>query len=139
MRLDQRPIFGHAPCSTTRLFSFSDDKKGERSSEPSRATPVEKANAQGIRTGGLLPVSMHPARMHNDRALERNLAGDLAGASRSHATGGKVMQAFLSALAGFTGSGGKVPAALVADWKARGEAIVKDQAVAEASRVASAP
>jgi len=82
---------------------------------------------------------MHPARMHNHQALARNLAGDLAGASREHATSGKIMQAFLRALAGFTGNGGKVPAALVADWKARGEAIVKDMAVAEASRVASAP
>lgn len=97
---------------------------------------IEKANAKGIQTGGLLPISLHPARMHNDRALERNLAGDLAGASREHAAGGKAMQAFLRALAGF---GGKLPAALMADWKARGEAIVKDQAVAEASRVASAP
>jgi len=97
---------------------------------------IEKANAQGIQTGGLLPISMHPARMHNDQALARNLAGDLAGTSREHATSGKIMQAFPRALAGFSG---KVPAALVADWKARGEAMVKDMAAAEASRVASAP
>ncbi len=97
---------------------------------------IEKANTQGIATSGLLPISVHPILATNDRALQRILAGDLAGASHAHAANIKITQGFLRALAS---ASRRLPAAEAADWKARGEAIVRDLTAAEASQVASAP
>lgn len=99
---------------------------------------IERANAEGIKTGGLLPISMYPALRMNDRALGLILGGDLGRAARVHRSNIKIVEAFLHALDGFNGKGNKIPAHLDADWRARAEAILDDQAVAATSLIPSA-
>jgi len=98
---------------------------------------IENANAQGIRTGGLLPVQMRPVRATNERAMNRILAGNHRGACSAHATNVKVMGAFLHQLDNLSGSG-KIPPAMAADWKARADAMRADMGVAEASPIPQA-
>jgi hypothetical protein len=98
---------------------------------------IERANAQGIATGGLLPLLMHPVRMTNDGALADLLAGNGAGAARSHNTNIRIMEGFLFALEGASGDGVKIPEPFVSDWRARARAILTDLAAAAASATAS--
>lgn len=95
---------------------------------------IEAANAGGVRTGGLLPISMYPAQKANDRALASILAGDLDQASNGLRAEIHLLEAFLRAL---DGAASRLPADLVADWRARGEAILGDLALAAASDVTS--
>jgi hypothetical protein len=97
---------------------------------------IEAANERGVRTCGLLPITIHPIRQKNDRALELILNGRLKQASRALAAGANITEgAFLHALAGCK----KIPADLKADWQRRGEAILSDFILASESMVTSAP
>ncbi len=82
---------------------------------------IEQANAQGISTGGLLPIVMHPVKMTNDRALGAVLAGDPASASRILSTAIRIMGGFQHAL-----DGRSLPASLLDEWTLRASAIVSD-------------
>ena len=91
---------------------------------------IQKANANGVKTAGLLPINVHPITMMNDNALAAILAGNLGGASQKHASSIKLMEAIARAAA-------KVPAPYQADWTARSNAILRDLAAAQASMVTS--
>lgn len=94
---------------------------------------IENARAQGVRTGGTLPIAQRAVKSTNDRALQNILAGNLAGASRNHAANIRIMQGFLRAL-----DGARPPASFADDWRARANAIINDMTLAQASNVASA-
>ncbi len=94
---------------------------------------IETANAQGISTGGLLPLMMHPVRMTNDGALESVLAADRGGALRSHETNIRIMEGFMRALEGTSGDGAKIPEPFLGEFRARGGAILGDLGVAVAT------
>jgi hypothetical protein len=100
---------------------------------------IETVNALGIKTGGLLPIALHPVNGKVEQALELILSGRMAGASNTLKSSIKVMEAFVHALDGFNGKGNKIPADLDADWHARAAAIIADLQVAASSEVASAP
>jgi hypothetical protein len=93
-------------------------------------TEIETANAQGIRTGGLLPIAKHPIQGKIERALELILSGNMAGASNVLESSIKLMEAFVHALDGYNGKGNKIPADQDADWHARAAAIIADLQVA---------
>jgi len=93
-------------------------------------TEIETANAQGIKTGGLLPIAMHPIQAKIDQALELILSGKTAKASNALESSVKVMEAFVHALDGYNGKGNKIPADQDADWHARAAAIIADLQVA---------
>ena len=93
-------------------------------------TEIETANAQGIKTGGLLPIAMHPIQAKIDQALELILSGKVARASNALESSVKVMEAFVHALDGYNGKGNKIPADQDADWHARAAAIIADLQVA---------
>ena len=86
---------------------------------------IERANAQGIPSGGLHPVLIHPVETANNKALQSILGGDAAGAVKLHQTNIRVMEGFLKQLASK-----KFAAELQADWTARANAIVSDLRVA---------
>ena len=92
---------------------------------------INLADAQGIAMRGIQPVMVHPVSMMTTKALEQILVGDLGGASKSLASGIKVMEAVdrmvNNAELGLLGS----------DWKARSAAILKDMTSAQASMIAS--
>jgi len=92
---------------------------------------IERANAEGISTGGLLPISLEPAHRAYERALERTQVGNLAGAQRAHRTNQQIVEAFLLAL----GDGHSIPVDRVADWSARAQAILQDLALAATSEL----
>ena len=96
---------------------------------------IEKANAQGIKTGGLLPIAMYPGKKKIDQALELILDGQPAQASNALSSNVHIMEAFIHALDGFSK---KLPVSLVDDWRARALAIIEDLQAAAASGVTSA-
>jgi hypothetical protein len=100
---------------------------------------IEDANAQGIKTGGLLPIAMKPAQKKADQALELILAGKFPQASNALSSNIRIMEAFLHALDGFNGKGTKIPAEMDSDWRMRANAIIQDMGFAEASSEPSAP
>jgi hypothetical protein len=93
-------------------------------------TEIETANAQGIKTGGLLPIAKQPIQAKIERALELILSGKTAAASNVLESSVKVMEAFVHALDGYNGKGTKIPAEQDADWHARAAAIIADLQVA---------
>jgi hypothetical protein len=93
-------------------------------------TEIETANAQGIKTGGLLPIAMHPIQAKIERALELILSGKTAAASNVLDSSVKLIEAFVHALDGYNGKGNKIPADQDADWHARAAAIITDLQVA---------
>jgi hypothetical protein len=97
---------------------------------------IEAANAQGMQTCGLHPISVYPIQLQKDRALDLILAGKLDRASNVLSAGVRIVEnAFLRALEGCN----QVPADLKADWQQRGEAILNDFILASESMVTSAP
>ena len=94
---------------------------------------IERANAQEIATGGLLPLLMRPVRMTNDGALAALLSADPAGAARSHTTNIRIMEGFLHALEGTSGDGTRIPEPFATDWRIRAGAILTDLTAAAAS------
>ena len=93
-------------------------------------TEIETANAEGIKTGGLLPIAVRPAQAKIERALELILSGKTAAASNVLESSVKIMEAFVHALDGYNGKGNKIPADQDADWHARVAAIIADLQVA---------
>jgi len=93
-------------------------------------------NAADVKTAGLLHVAAKPLLMQNDKAMEKALADDAAGACKAHTTGTRLAGAFLHAL---EGSGKNLEASVYADLHARGEAILADQTKAAAAPIESAP
>jgi hypothetical protein len=91
---------------------------------------IQKANAKGVATSGLLPINVHPVTMMNDNALAAILTGNLGSSSQKDASSIKLMEAIARAAA-------KVPAPYAADWTARANAILADLAKAQASMVTS--
>jgi hypothetical protein len=98
---------------------------------------IELAAATGFGSGGISPILVHPVTLLVDEALEKILQGDLAGASRSHRTAIRAMEAFMRALAG--GGSKSVPSQVSDGWARRGQAILTDLAIAESSPIPSAP
>jgi hypothetical protein len=96
---------------------------------------IEKANAQGFKTGGLLPIAMYPGKKKINQALELILDGQPARASNALSSNVHIMEAFIHALDGFSK---KLPVSLVDDWRARALAIIEDLQTAAASGVTSA-
>lgn len=96
---------------------------------------IEKANADGISTGGLLPIQLHPVKLQNDRALTAILSGNTAGAERIHSANIRIVEGFQYALQG--GSG--IPQNLVDDWMARSTAMIADLGLASGSAATSTP
>ena len=96
------------------------------------ALQIQNANTAGINTGGALPIVTNDLQRANQRALSSILASDLVGASNTLSTEIHSVDAFLKAISGPT-----IPAALVADWTARANAIRLDMGVAQASTVTS--
>lgn len=96
---------------------------------------LDQANADGVATAGLKPISMQAVQRANNRALASILDGNLRGASRTHAANIRVMEGFVRAL---NGSGKSLPADLFMDLQARAAAIIGDLEVAEASQIPSA-
>jgi hypothetical protein len=84
---------------------------------------IEKASAAGLPTAGLLPIATRPVQLAHQRAMDRLAAGDPRGATQALNTLVRTTTAFLYALGG---SGRKLPVAIIADWNARGEAILAD-------------
>jgi hypothetical protein len=92
------------------------------------------AEAAGLKTGGLKPISIHPIRMMNATALESILAGNFAKATNNHSTSIQLVEAFVKALDG----GGKgLPAELFNDLHKRAAAMLADLAKARDSNVTS--
>lgn len=91
---------------------------------------ITAANAAGTRTGGLLPLLTREVQVMHGKALDAIVAGDLAGGSKSLATAIKGMQAFLAAMPA-------LPQALLDDWNAAANAIIRDMQDAMASNVTS--
>jgi hypothetical protein len=91
---------------------------------------IQKANAAGVSSAGLMPIDVHPITMMNNDALAAAQAGDLGTASKKLATEIKLMQA-VQRLAG------KVPAPYGPDWTARANAMLNDLARAQASTITS--
>lgn len=100
---------------------------------------IERANELGIKTGGLLPLSLGPAQKKIDQALELILSDKMNNASNALSSNVKIMEAFIHALDGFNGAGDKIPADLDIDWHNRAIAIIGDLEIAAASDVTSAP
>ncbi|HEX6085824.1 MAG TPA: hypothetical protein VF266_14930 [Thermoanaerobaculia bacterium] len=95
---------------------------------------LTKAEADGVKLGGLKPIVVHPIQSMNDSALEAVLAGNFASATNKHATSIQLVEAFVKALDG----GGKgLPAALFADLHKRAAAMLLDLARARDSNVTS--
>jgi hypothetical protein len=92
---------------------------------------IGAANTQGIKTGGLLPISMYPAKKKIDQALALILNGRLDRASKALSSNGSIMEAFVHALDGFNGKGDKIPEPLSTDWRNRALAIIGDLERAE--------
>jgi len=99
---------------------------------------IEAANAQGIKTGGLLPISLNPAKKKIDQALELIINDKLNHASNALSSNVHIMEAFIHALDGFNGKGDKIPEPLSTDWRNRALAIIEDLKTAEACDVPSA-
>ncbi len=95
---------------------------------------LEQAEANGIATAGLKPISIHAVKGTNDRALDSILAGGLRKAASSHAANIRIMGGFTRALAG---SGKKLPVELFDDLNARAAAIIADMRTAEANQIPS--
>lgn len=87
---------------------------------------IEEANELGIRTGGTLPIAVHPMQATNERALARVLRGDGDRAIGIHHTNIRLTEAFIYALDGFSQDGSRLENGYYADWLARAEAIVAD-------------
>jgi len=100
---------------------------------------IERANEQGIKTGGLLPISMAPAQKKIDQSLELILSNKMNNASNALSSNVKIMEAFIHALDGFNGKGDKIPVDLDIDWHNRAIAITEDLEIAAKSDVTSAP
>jgi len=96
---------------------------------------LEEANASGVATAGLKPISIQAVQRTNDRALAAILDGNLDRAAKSHAANIKIVEGFVHAL---EGSGKDLPAALYEDLNARAAAILRDLAKANASPIPSA-
>lgn len=96
---------------------------------------LDQADADGIATAGLKPISVHAVQGTNDRALSSILDGNLKGAARTHAANIRIMEGFTRALAG---SGKKLPSALIDDLNARAAAIIADMTKAQANPIPSA-
>lgn len=88
---------------------------------------ITDAQAGGLKVGGLLPVMLHPARLSTQRALESILAGNKGAMSKSLGTTVQAMTAFKQML-----TKSSLPAAMVADWSRRGDAILVDLASTQA-------
>jgi len=99
---------------------------------------IRSANSQGIRTGGLLPISMRPALRKINQALTLVLQGKMQRASNALSSNRRIMRAFIRALNGFNGKGTKIPAAMDEDWRNRALAIIDDLAVAAENQTPSA-
>lgn len=91
---------------------------------------IQKANAAGVKTMGMLPVDTHPISMMNNDALASILGGDLGTASKKLASEIKLMQAIQK-------MSPKVDAPYGPDFTARSTAILNDLAKAQASMVTS--
>ena len=89
---------------------------------------IERANASGIKTGGLLAALVHPIETQQLKALEAAAAGDVNGASKLQQTMINVMGGFMQQLAAKS-----LPEGLKADWTARATAIVNDLTLAAAT------
>jgi hypothetical protein len=87
---------------------------------------ITNAQASGLKVGGLLPVALHPARLSTQRALESILAGNAGAMSKSLGTTIQAMTAFKQML-----TKSSLPAATVADWMRRGDAILADLAITQ--------
>jgi len=85
---------------------------------------IEAANAQGIKTCGLYPVSIHPVKLQSQRALDLILAEKPDQALNALSANLHIMQgAFMRGLDGCKG----IPdAPWRADWMLRGKAIIDD-------------
>jgi len=99
---------------------------------------IKNANAQGINTGGLLPIALHPALQKANQALELILSSRINNASNALSSNVKIMEAFIRALDGFNGKGDKIPASIDSDWRERANAVIQDLEIAAANTVISA-
>ncbi len=95
---------------------------------------LDQAEADGIATKGLKPISVQAVQRTNNRSLDSILAGNLSGATKSHAANIRIMEGFTRALAG---SGKELPAELVEDLNARAAAIIADMTTAQANPIPS--
>jgi len=87
-------------------------------------TEIEAANAQGIKTCGLYPVSIHPVSLQSQRALSLILAGKPDQALNALSANLHIMQgAFMR---GLTGCKGVPDDPWRTDWMQRGQAIIDD-------------
>lgn len=96
---------------------------------------LDQAEADGVATAGLKPISIQAVQRTNNRALDSILAGNLDRAARTHAANIRIVEGFVRALAG---SGKDLPVALFDDLNARAAAILEDLAKAEVSLIPSA-
>jgi hypothetical protein len=95
---------------------------------------LDQAEANGISTKGLKPISVQAVQRTNNRSLNSILGGNLSGATKSHAANIKIMEGFTRALAG---SGKDLPVALFDDLNARAAAIIADMTTAQANPIPS--
>jgi hypothetical protein len=96
------------------------------------ATQIQNANAAGTNSGGSLPIIVNDVEAANARALSSILSGNLSGASNTLGAEIQSMGGFLKAI-----NGPSIPPALLADWTARANAIIRDMGTAQASNVTS--
>lgn len=97
---------------------------------------IKNANAQGIKTGGLLPISMYPAKKMIDRTLTLIQEGMMDKASNALNSNVHIMEAFIRALNGFDGS--RIPVDMHKDWNERAEFIIMDLKLAAECKVTQA-
>jgi hypothetical protein len=97
---------------------------------------IEAAEAQGVKAGGALPIALHPLLGKVEQALALVLAGNLDKASGPLTSATHIVDAFQHAL---SGQASKLPAALVADWRSRADAIGADLLTAAACPLTSRP
>lgn len=96
---------------------------------------LQQAQADGIATAGLEPISVQAVQRTNNRALDAILAGNLDRASRVHATNIRIVEGWVRAL---TGSGKNLPPELFDDLNARAAAILRDLVTARDNPIPSA-